>query len=403
MFYEARLPDDPVLRRGGQTLADRIERIGGPLLDEPAVANAAGPILARARVLLSTYRSGTAPTDPAELAGATEPITALAAWAARFASADPAVTATDYDAALERLATVDELELVLARIEPTDRVAHWQNRLNQARSTDWGHLAAAAQTPDQIAEALAVADRIAVSRDTMPPRMRFNAWVADLQDAAAADPKATPAQRDAALLQQARAFAKGAMAFGDDPDAGPWIAQVAALTAENQDPSVQFEEAGPIRAGWKLITLADDGTATFARGDHQLQFARAAARDAGAGRDLAALLGAADGEDTRKGPRSWVYDGAANDGLTPLTPNAGRWRNNDDTSTHTQSGPTPQTPLNYVSAETAVYVAGLLGCRLPTLAGRSLHRSQHPRPRRRQRRGGLAAAGARGRGHPRPG
>ena len=401
MFYEARLPDDPVLRRGGQTLADRIERIGGPLLDEPAVANAAGPILARARVLLSTYRSGTAPTDPAELAGATEPITALAAWAARFASADPAVTATDYDAALERLATVDELELVLARIEPTDRVAHWQNRLNQARRTDWGHLAAAAQTPDQITEALAVADRIAVSRDTMPPRMRFNAWVADLQDAAAADPKATPAQRDAALLQQARAFAKGAMAFGDDPDAGPWIAQVAALTAENQDPSVQFEEAGPIRAGWKLVALADDGTATFARGDHQLQFARlqtptgplylaqaelpvgialAAAHDAGAGRDLAALLGAAGGEDTRKGPRSWVYDGAANDGLTPLAPNAGRWRNNDDTSTHTQSGPTPQTPLNYVSAETAVYVAGLLGCRLPTDVEWQAATEQSPHP-----------------------
>jgi len=90
----------------------------------------------------------------------------------------------------------------------------------------------------------------------------------------------------------------------------------------------------------------------------------AAARHAQVGRDLAALLGAAAGDDTRKGPRAWVYDAAADNGLTPLTPNPGVWRVGDDDG----QSPSFQTPLNYVSAETAAYIAGLLGCRLPTEA-----------------------------------
>jgi|GEM_PF-1734357 len=386
MFREVRLPDDPALRRGGQTLAERIDHAGGPLLDEPAVASAARPVLVRARSVVAAYRGGLDAAGPAAVG---EPITALAAWAGRQDAGDATAPAPGFDAARDRLAVTDRLAPVTDRIDDPDRAAFWKNRLDRARRVDWAGVAEHAETSDQIAVALAAANRMAVSPDAMPPRMRFNALVAGLRslDAAAADGSRSPARRDAALLQHARALVDGAAALRDDPDAGPWVAQLTELTAAAHDAAQQFEAIGPARVGWKLVALDDDGSVTFAYGDDRLRFARlqtpggplylaetelsvgtalAAARAAQAGRDLAALLGAAAGDDARKGPRAWVYDAGAHDGLTPLAVNPGAWRVGDAAPTDASAPPAPQTPLNYVSAETAVYVAGLLGCRLPT-------------------------------------
>ena len=386
MLREARLPDDPALRRGGQTLADRIDHAGGPLLEEPAVAGAAQPVLDRARAVVAAYRGE---LDPADVAATREPIIALAAWAGGQ-DADTLPTASlGFDAARERLTTTERLMPLARRIAVSDRAAHWQNRLDEARRADWLQLAATTESPDQITAALAAADRMGLSPDAMPPRMRFNALVADLRTAAAAEPAASPAQRDARLIQRARAFT-GAVAFLDDPAAEPWVNKLAALTAEDVDVTLPFESVGPARAGWTITALDDDGTATFARGNRQIRFARlqtpsgplylaeteltvgtalAAAHDEQVGRDLAALLNAAAGKDTRKGPRAWVYDADADHGLTPLAPNPGAWRAGDaKAEAEAGPGPSPQTPMNYVSAESAVYLAGLLGCRLPTEA-----------------------------------
>lgn len=383
MFRDARLPDDPALRRGGRTLIDRIDMVGGPLLEDSEVAGAAQPVLTRAGAVVMAYRGEQA---TAELVAATEPITALAAWATKQAAADPSAASSDFEAALARLHATERLDPLIDRIGDSDRVAYWRSRIDPVRRQDWMLLAAAADTPAKITTALNTADHIGISADAMPPRMRFNALVANLRDVAEDDSATSPARRDAAMMQQARAFSRGAASFRDDPDAGAWVERLAALTVEDPDAAQQFDAVGPVQAGWKLVTLADDGAATFTRGDDRMRFSRlqtstgplyladtelpvataiAAARDAKVGRDLAALLGAAEGSDLRKGPRAWVYDARANDGLTPLVPNPGQWRVGDDRNT---DGPSRRTPLNYVSAETAVYIAGLLGCRLPTVA-----------------------------------
>ncbi len=383
MFREARLPDDPALRRGGRSLADRIDMVGGPLLEDPALAGSAQPVLTRADAVVMAYRTGEINT---ELAAATEPMTALAAWTAEQNNPSSSAASPDFETSLERLNAADQLDLLIGRIGDSAQQAHWQNRIDQVRRGDWAMLAAAASSPQQIATVLSAADHLGMSPDAMPPRMRFNALLANLREAADDGSASSPAQRDAALMQQARAFSRGAASFRDDPDAGPWVERLAALTVDDPDAAQQFEAVGPVQAGWKLVALDDAGTATFAKGDDRMRFARletstgslylaqselpvatviAAARDAKAGRDLAALLGAAAGDDLRKGPRAWVYEARADDGLTPLMPNAGAWRVGDDRST---DGPSQRTPFNYVSAESAVYVAGLLGCRLPTAA-----------------------------------
>ncbi len=380
MFREVRLPDDPALRRGGQLLIQRIDQAQHPLLEDPELSGPAQAVLNRGRRAVVAHR-GQATDD--QTAGDVEPLVRLAAWAQLSEHAASGSRPASFAAAQERLRVAEQAAGQLEGIQDPERRAHWHDRLAKQQLVAWQRLAETAGDRQQIAAVLAAADRLAVPSEAMPPRMRFNARLTDLQTATAA----APDQDDAALLRQARAFARGAAAFRSDPDAGPWVDELIALTAETSSTTNHFESAGPARAGWTLVSLDQNQAATFALGNDRLRFVRivgpdgpyylaeselpvatalATARDLATGRELTALLGIPTGDDAHKGPRTWVYDPQAREQgrPTPLSVNPGSWRPGEDHADR----PSPRSPLNYVSAEAAVYLAGLLGCRLPTEA-----------------------------------
>ncbi|MEE9403289.1 MAG: hypothetical protein V3V20_00210 [Algisphaera sp.] len=378
MFREARLPDDPELRREGQTLASRLGEPDGPLLKEPTVSSAAHPVLNRARSVVTAHQGAALSPD------ANDPLMVLAAWAGQSTATQLNSETLRFEDNLTRFHKLNDVLRVAHDIDDPRQKAVWIQRLNNARRKAWPSLAYTARSPEQVDTTLAWAAQLDIEPSAMPAEMRFNAGIDALRRVAAIDGSDTASQHDAALLRQARLFARNGSAHREDPTLAPWLAKLAALTT-SEGAGSSFAAVGPSQMGWELTTLGDDGRATFTKNGSQITFARVqtqngpcylaeselavgialdAARHAATGSDLAVLLSAAAGIDSRKGPRAWVYHAQA--GLTPLVPNPGSWRVGESKGS-AGPGPTADAPMNYVSAESAAYLAGLLGCRLPTI------------------------------------
>ena len=179
---------------------------------------------------------------------------------------------------------------------------------------------------------------------------------------------------------------------GKPPVAG-FLAELKRLAAA-KGTGADLGKAGPALAGWTSRAAADQSTVTYTWGSHSLNFVRVEPQGARASYlcttevsvglfiDVATsrrrwhalrrlLLSYAGGEDPRLGPRTWqpaADDGRITDALSWCRRPHGLTPQEFYAEGLKVGAPARGHPMQYVSAQAAVYVARLLGTRLPSSA-----------------------------------
>jgi hypothetical protein len=240
-----------------------------------------------------------------------------------------------------------------------------------------------------------LAPQFKVVRDRLPPAAQCRWLLYDFRRKMAATPRDATKQ---ALLKEVDAFEQRARALPGDiakrPSAVALIGKMreALQRAEDKGGGAGLEKAGPasspVGGGWAAAIAPDGESVEYAwrAKPHKLRFVRVEPRGggakavylctteasvgvfvdviqaAGAWREVMSLLRA--DAITWKGPRVWEPAGGAlrvgrrwvvrSPGVRPY-PQGGE-----------PPAPSPTHPMQHVSPEAALYLAGLLGCRLPS-------------------------------------
>lgn len=286
-----------------------------------------------------------------------------------------------------------------------DRGAMLQKKMLAEAGKVWTRYAAGRTDAETLLDADSLMGAFRVAPERVPAQVRYNIEVAKLKrDAASIKADTT----DDALRARLSAFAGG---IGDQKGAG--LDGVLALLNATVSSGVDPTKSGPGAKGWRA-EVRDDGrvvafswpasgqarrTVEFARvevngvtsylstTEASIGFVMDAADMAQAWGEVLALLPSADRGDQRTGVRGWEWKVAGNQAVSiqPSTGAADDWSAGWFT-TRLFGGmtlPTPkeyypqgarppapnaETPMQYLTVGAAGYIAGLVGCRLPTAA-----------------------------------
>lgn len=377
---------------------------------DTAVGRAATGVIDQVALVASRSEAATWNEVIQSVLKAEQPAVAFAAWR-RMQQVDWPTDPRSLE--LERTAEA-HLHTFIPSIERRNakRAAALTQELADARPIRWRLALSAANTDEQRRVVLGQAQAMGVDPDSLPEAQRFNLMLSRVQSAVKSLPTEPGPRRDAELLALTQAFAAQVRPLSGDPGIAALLDTLDQLTARGADDREMLAEAGPARLGWTPHPHPDGAAVTFTREHWSLTFVRidptppgnqgkvgfsqvngeaagdgrpfyicttelpvGLALDAVAWRDAAAEWAAVmpprlDDGDTRKGPRVWTYrDSAAAQNAATLELNPNDWLGPSPIYPHghTPTPPTPQHPINYVSAQGAAYLAATLGCRLPTI------------------------------------
>lgn len=376
--------DDPAVSSAeGGVVAEIASWSSASLMNDPTVAAAARPTFDRVKPLQQLAQNDRWETLSAVATQQPDAAVAFAAWRRMGAIDWPgdARALANESAAQDHLARLAES---IAKRDPA-RAAALKAELIAARPVRWQRAMRAAGSDADLRKVVTQAEAMNVSINDLPAATRFNVLLHRVQSAVASLPTTPGPRRDAEVLAIAQAFAAQVRPMADHPQVAALLRSLDAFTTSGAQTRELLTEAGPARRGWAAQPHDDGQAITFTHQGWALTFVRidpergppfylcttelpvglalnAAAWD-DADDELRAVMPPLGEGDTRKGPRVWTH------GESSLTLNPQNWL--DDSPGYladlTPSPPSPQHPINYVSAEGASYLAALLGCRLPTV------------------------------------
>lgn len=389
--------DDPAVA-GDEPLNQRVAGwADSELWHSPAVAEAGAPVVQRLEALAAIGGLEDRNTLSGLALESNEPAFAIAAWRQMGRLASPGTAD-----ALRREAEIQTRLLPLgAALADRDRAESLIDEIAAARPGRWQAAMASAQTDAEIAAIAAQADAWGVETDALPAATRFNLVLHHAKAALASI--ADGPERDGQVLALAEAFVASGAPMNDDPRIAEALDALSAITAQGAAHRERLAEAGPAGVGWDLLPGDNPRVVRFGREGWELVFVRIdpvrgesfylcttelpvglaldAVAWAKAENELIVAMPKRGDEDTRKGPRSWAYHKPTRHGHA-LRTNPDGWLDRAAAypESLTPTPPGPRSPINYVPAEAAVYLAGRLGCRLPTATEWQTALERHPLP-----------------------
>ena len=342
---------------------------------DPEVAKAAQPL----RVAVAEMAAIEHSNDPSRLRQVAlegrDPSIAFAAW--RRLGELPAVggaAALEAERAIQRRLRTD-----LMLVDSRTRRDEITRQLDEAGPARWESAMRAAASEAQLGEVVAAAGQWGVQAPALSAEMKFNLLLHDARESLRQE--AAEGLSDDRIMAGVETLATGLEALPEDPRVDAIRQRLRELADRGPEQQEVLAQSGPAGAGWQLLPFESVDRIGFAREGWELWFVRL---ELGGGEavyvsedelpvgvavqwadaDWVALLPSPAEAEQRRGPRAWTYGGSG--GSWPQV-NPGGWLAPPAASADGDL-PSPRHPMNYLPPEAAVYLAGRLGCQLPTVA-----------------------------------